>query len=431
MKQTLGSIIIAISLFATLNLTAQEEQKQDTLTQILNRLGNLESESKQDHKLTINGYVQAQFESTGKDGSVKSGMPRNETEKGDINRVGIRRTRLKLAYKSNFASGQMELDASQKEFTLRDAYLKITDPWLQVASLNGGIFNRPFGYEIGYSTLNVESAERSRVITTLFPDEKDMGGMITLQGPQNTFWNNIKLEAGLFGGNGYRLDNDNRKDFIGHLAFAKSTSNIKYGFGVSLYDGFISQMNKKVYTASGNGFSLNNDTANYGGFAKRSYWGIDANLAFTSTLGITTIKTEYIQGSQPGTASDTKSPNVTAADFYKGDTYIRKVNGGYFHLIQDIGTTKHSITLKYDFYDPNTDVKGDDIGNSVSSGLTKTNKADIMYQTIGIGYFYRMNSNIRILVHYDYNINEKSANLSGYNVNRKDDVLTVRLQYKF
>lgn len=424
----LRKITLYFGLSCSVMTFAQEVTKKDTLATLMNAVDQLVATSNSDHKLTIGGYVQTQFETTGKDGSTKVGLARNATETADLNRFGVRRTRLKVGYKSGFYSMQVELDMNATEFTMRDSYIKLTDPYKEMLSLNVGIFNRPFGYEIGYSTVGIESAERSRVITTLMPDEKDQGAMLTLQGPKNTFWNNIKLEAGLFGGNGYRIDLDNKKDFIGHLSFSKSTSDVKYGFGVSAYDGYISQLTKKVYSMSNGGFAVDSTATNKGQFAKRAYLGFDGNLNVSSFLGMTSLRAEYILGQQPGTSDATKSP--ISNTLYAGDTYIRSVRGGYVHLVQDIGTTKHSITLKYDFYDPNTKIAGNQIGASVL-GTSKTNKADVAYQTIGIGYFYRFNSTLRFLIHYDHILNERSTALSGYNVNRDDDVITLRAQYKF
>lgn len=71
--------------------------------------------------------------------------------------------------------------------------------------------------------------------------------------------------------------------------------------------------------------------------------------------------------------------------------------------------TKHSIVLKYDWYDPNTKVAGTKIGIAAS----KAGKADIAYSTLGLGYMYRMNNNIRLTAYYDLVTNEKTS-VKGY-----------------
>ena len=73
------------------------------------------------------------------------------------------------------------------------------------------------------------------------------------------------------------------------------------------------------------------------------------------------------------------------------------------------------------------------------AGLTgtnaKTGKADVAYSTLGLGYMYRMNNNVRLMVYYDMVSNEKvptySASLKGFTKDLADNLVTVRLQYKF
>ena len=92
------------------------------------------------------------------------------------------------------------------------------------------------------------------------------------------------------------------------------------------------------------------------------------------------------------------------------------------------------IVLKYDWYDPNTDVKGDEIGKNVTAGATgrkTTNAADLRYDTFGFGVAYFLSNNAKILAYYDTVKNETSKNLSGYTKDLKDNVFTLRLQYKF
>ena len=96
-------------------------------------------------------------------------------------------------------------------------------------------------------------------------------------------------------------------------------------------------------------------------------------------------------------------------------------------MAQNIKQSKHQLVVKYDWYDPNTEVSKDDIGKS-GSKLTGT---DIMYSTIGIGWNYRMNTNVKFMAYYDIVTNETSQNLSAFAKDLKDNVLTLRLQYKF
>lgn len=114
--------------------------------------------------------------------------------------------------------------------------------------------------------------------------------------------------------------------------------------------------------------------------------------------------------------------------FAAGDgIYRRKFNGAYFYFIQNVLTTPLSLVVKYDWYDPNTDIAGDAIGKATSN----TNANDIKYTTLGVGLTYRFDANIKLVVYYDMVQNEKSTNLPGYGKDLKDNVVTARLQAKF
>jgi hypothetical protein len=179
-----------------------------------------------------------------------------------------------------------------------------------------------------------------------------------------------------------------------------------------------------------NVFQLNKDTANYGAYTKRSYKGLDAQMNIDWFPGITTLRGEYIFGTQTGTDSSSASATSQPKNFYE-----RKFSGASFYLLQNIRQSKHQLILKYDWYDPNTDVKGDEIGKSVAgiSGKTfkTTNATDLKYSTFGIGWAYHWDNNIKITAYYDIVKNETSSNLLGYHEDRNDNVFTLRLQYKF
>ena len=79
--------------------------------------------------------------------------------------------------------------------------------------------------------------------------------------------------------------------------------------------------------------------------------------------------------------------------------------------------------MKFDLYDPNTKVKGQQITGSGFSA------ADISYSTLGIGYNYYLNPNLKIMCWYDRVWNERTA-LTGYLNDVSDDVVTIRFQYR-
>ena len=431
----LKNLAFALGLISTTVGFAQEAQV-DPMDALNQRITLLEDAKSVSSKLKFSGYIQAQWQSSqldslgNKTNDMKSGIGKNGPESAagvnDYNRFGIRRGRLKATYEDFGCQGVIEFNMDESGIKTKSIYLNVLDPWVGYVAIKGGVFDRPFGYEVGYSSSKLESPERSRIIQTLFPDENDLGTMLTLQAPKTSPWNVLKLEAGLFAGNAINKDYKSKKDFIGHLTYVDGTPTFKYGVGVSLYSGSILQTNANVYSMNNGAFTLDNTASNLNSFAKRNYLGFDGQFSIASDAGVSSIRAEYISGTQPGSSSSSASPNgfdpttATAAD-----TYIRKFSGGYINFVQDILDTKHSIVVKYDFYDPNTDVKGTQVGVA-----SKTGKADMAYSTIGIGYLYRMNNNVRISAYYDV-VNNEQVSVKGYTQNVKDNLLTLRIQYKF
>ena len=449
--------IIALGLLST--TVAFSQEKVDSLNALDQRITNVEDATLAIKKLKISGYVQAEWQSSQidvngkKSNDMKVGGDPNADENQSVgsvtpagstfNRFGVRRGRLKATYSDFGCTGVVYIDATEKGVSLKEAYVAALDPWMGIFTLKGGVFNRPFGYEIEYSSSSRESPERSRIVQNLFPSERDLGGMITLQAPKGTPWNVLKLDAGLIAGNAIGIDVKSKKDFIAHLTYTNSTADFKYAIGASIYNGSYFQPTTKTYSMNGDSvFALTGDSASTKNkFTARKYFGFDGQLSFASVAGLTTLRGEYMFGTQPGTSGSTTSYNgITAlpVNDYKGtnDIYVRNFAGGYIQLSQDIADTKHTISVKYDWYDPNTAVAGDMIGKSTSvSGQKPTSKADIAYSTLGIGYLYRMNNNIKFMVYYDMPVNEKTAALSkaGSDFTKvlAANLLTVRMQVKF
>jgi hypothetical protein len=296
-----------------------------------------------------------------------------------------------------------------------------TDPWVNWISIKAGVYDRPFGDEISYSSSLRESPERSTGCQTLFPGERDLGASLIIQGPKNHPLNGLKFETGLFGGNGINLDNDNKKDWISHLSYKKSFDNVQFGLGASFYYGNVYQGNDTVFEMKDKEFILKHNDG-LGKYSERMYYGGDAQLLISSGLGMTNLRLEVVAGKQPGIKDASASPSVSTLPTDK--TYRREFLSFVAYFIQDFGA-HNSLVLKYDQYDPNTKVAGDEVGKG------GTTKGDIMKQNIGFGYLYRVNANLRIMAYFDWELNETSKNLSGYDKDLYDNIATLRVQYKF
>jgi phosphate-selective porin len=103
------------------------------------------------------------------------------------------------------------------------------------------------------------------------------------------------------------------------------------------------------------------------------------------------------------------------------DTYNRNFSGGYVVLVQDFGASPLSAVLKYDWYDPNTKLSDDE---------AKTD-GDMAVNTFGFGLLWRANNNVKLTAFYEMNQNETTVAIDKYKADLKDNLFTLRLQYKF
>ena len=75
--------------------------------------------------------------------------------------------------------------------------------------------------------------------------------------------------------------------------------------------------------------------------------------------------------------------------------------------------------------DANTNTKGKEIGT-----ISGTHAADISYSTVGFGYTHYFDDNLKLVAWYELVKNENTA-LPGYTSNVKDNILTLRMQFRF
>ena len=440
LKSTLVLLTLLMAPLALTRISAQitEPEKPDTVYPIIEKL---QSDVSLLSRLKISGYIQAQFQKADTAG-IESFAGGNFPANID-NRFAVRRGRVKFAYDYAFSQFVLQMDVTEKGVGIKDAYVSFTDPWVNCFAITAGVMDRPFGYEISYSSSSRESPERSRMFQTLFPGERDLGAKFTFQPPKTSRFNFIKLDAGLYNGIGPNaIDFDGFKDFIGHLMINKSSKSekIKVGVGVSYYNGGWRQGTKYNYNMSdlalSNGsvmaFAVDSTSSKIGTKLRREYFGADAQVSFDFPFGLTTLRGEYITGTQPGVATSSSSPATQP-----GDAYTRKFSGAYFYWIQNILQSRFQTIVKYDYYDPNSDVSGNNIGVKISGKNKATGAADIKYSTLGLGLVYKWNSQVRITAYYDMVTNEttsaivNASTLKDLSTNRKDNVFTLRVQYKF
>lgn len=400
---------------------------QDTLNGFLTNLGGDVSVLK---KLTINGYLQPQFQYVDSAGapSVAGGDFVNGTN-NIYSRFTMRRGRVKFTYRHRNIMYLMQPDITEKGFFMMETYVRIFDPWFDVFQLTVGCLQVPFGFELAYSSNMRETPERARYNQTLFPKERDLGVFLKLNAPKNSFANGLSLEVSAINGSGLAPEFDNNKDYTGRLQYQKTSSDERLNVSLagSYYGGKMALGKVKDYvldkdTDGHHYFGFSEDTANYSRSALREYSGADIQVTLDWFPGITTLRAEYIQGIQPGTASSSRSHGAPPT----GAIYKRNFNGAYFYLIQNLGKSPFQFVLKYDFYDPNIFVSGMQIGEKG----TNTKSGDVRFDTYGAGLNINIQSNIKLVLYYDLVVNEKTQ-VAGYTDDLKDNVFTARMQFKF
>lgn len=414
MKNTKLWIAGAAMALTSFIASAQEPDSVSQVEKNSERISILENDFGKFGNLKISGYVQAQWQLAESKGAAAFGDGGSFGPQID-NRFMIRRGRVKFTYTLGIVQAVIQPDLTEKGLKVKDAYIAVTSK-NKIIGGQFGIFDRPFGYEISYSSSLRESPERSRVFLSLFPDERDMGAMLNLK------YGEFTLNAGLFNGTGVAAENDSQKDFIGRLSWLKKWDRAQLGIAASYYRGGVTNTTETHYSMSkDNGFQA---VANAVGQVQlRQYFGGAAQYLQDWGAGMTNIRAEFLWGKQPGTQ---KNNNIPSGGISGADLFLRQFMGGYAILVQDIGRSKHSVVLKYDYYDPNTMISGNQIGL-----LAGTGAADIAYSTYGIGYLFRWNNNIRLMAYYDIVDNERSDNLRGYDARIKQNVLTIRAQIKF
>lgn len=373
-------------------------------------------------KIKLSGYIQSQFQSIENDGAASFSGGSFST--GMHNRISVRRGRLKVTYDNDLTQYVLQLDATERGLGLKDAYIYTKDPWLKTFALKGGVFDRPFGFEIGYSSSSRETPERSRIFQTLFPGERDLGASIEIF-PSAEILNHFNFKGGFFAGNGVNAEVDNQKDFIGRLGFSLPfyEENLAIDGGVSGYFGKVKlAAGKYLYTVNSPTLALK-DSSNKG-WGDRNYIGFDMQIYYDiPVLGGFSLRGEYITGKQTGSSSSSTSPTALQT----GDLYLRKFSGFYINYVQNIGD-RNQLVVKYDVYDPNTSVSADEIGNAANA---KLGAADLKYSTLGLGLVHYWDDNIKFVFYYDLVKNEKTSKIAAFNDDLKDNVFTFRIQYRF
>ncbi|HTX88481.1 MAG TPA: hypothetical protein VMC08_05790, partial [Bacteroidales bacterium] len=455
------------------------------------RITNAENDLAKLTKIKLSGYIQAQWQYY----ENSSAYP--------YNYFSIRRARIKFQYEpTTGVCFVLQPDLSPGNFALKDAYVQLNEPWLKTFSLWIGQFNRP-NYEVEYSSSNREVAERSRVILALYPSEREIGAKLEIAPPKVPLLFQLAV---LNGNNGLVIkdatgtninpvnkDFDPYKDVMARFVYTFKLGNFgALDLGVNGYFGYLKATSDTVLKSD---YTFDKKVS-VGKALNRSWVGGELRL-YMDVLGGLSIKSEWMAGvnAYPGFSATASVTNPTTSTI-TGDTltlaglttkttsYLpdirRNFMGGYVYIIKNIGK-HHQIAVRWDYYDPNTKIKGDQIGvtkyggsyatstttsstiagsptiiqtNTTKTATNTTYKSgidDIAYNTFSFAYTYFITDNIKIMLNYDLPLNEKvgkdaKTNIGNvtqnYTVNNvagtndfsnhvKQGLLTLRFQVKF
>lgn len=292
------------------------------------------------NRMKLSGYIQAQYVQD--DSSVNQLTSATATRNRD--QFSVRRARVKFTYQAApTARFVLQPDITSSGVTLKDGYVELIEPWTTWKNtLTAGQFNWPFGFEIMYSSSSREMPERSRVVRTLFPGERDRGAMLSGRG----FAERLSYWAAIVNGTGttQSFDFNKRKDFVGRLQYTVGPLDI----AGSVYRG------RDLVVTSSRPAGVEFD---------KERQGLDFQL-ITPIPGLG-ARAEYISGKERGA----------------------EVEGWYAYLIQNLGT-RHQFVVRADDYDPNTELSNSSATRSVL--------------TLGGSYIFHWDANSKVMLAWEH-----------------------------
>ncbi len=511
-------------------LSGKVDGVADRVTELENTVNSLT-------KLKISGYVQPQWQ--WQDGDSLASAANNR------NAFSIRRGRVKFVHKAGSIGATVYPDITENGLVMKEVFAD----WYATKDLTFtmGAMNRPFGYEIAYSSSAREVTERSLFENRFFNGERDLG----LQVAYNPTFGDIKplLEIGLFNGSdnfgtgpsGFLPGANNKagftsapigqnsyvaagadsafqasvntavakegalqlftqgglpggtfnsgtpmsgsggvgtgkialassavigqpaKEIIGHLRIPFMVSDeLSFDIGGSIsmggitepsdivakYDGTNGalQLHKSDNPKTTHSFNLQNNTFLE---SNRSLFGADAQV-YLSVLpfGGSIIKGELYTGHVPfyGSAYLFSKADADALGAPVASTVIKNVMGFYAMLVQNLGDNLQ-LALRYEMYDPNTDVKGTDIfavngtTGTTLKGVQANNGfgGDLATNTISVDLNIFISGSMRLMLDWDHPTTEEFTKNGGTAAapvvatvaDAHDDRFTFRMQYKF
>ncbi len=426
--------LLILSILVCIHYTASSQFLMDMIdtTKDLGR-GLLDISRKYDH-ITISGYMQPQYQVATSKGAAGNAFEGGSFGPYTDNRFRLRRGRIRFDY-ARFTVDSMprlqfvfQFDGTEQGVNIRDFWGRVWESKWNKFSLTTGVFARPFGWEVNYSSSDREVPERGRMSQLLLKTERDLGAMVTLldRSKQAGFLKKIRVDFGIFNGQGLAApaEVDSRKDFIGQIVLnpQKLSHSLTFSGGVSYLHGGIVQTHTSRYKFdAAQKAMVESLTEGKGSYVPRRYSGANAQVQIRNVFGKTQLRGEWWWGIQPGLANSSETAHLSQ-DL---PIYQRNFHGGFFYFLQDLGTPKTQLVLKYDYYNPNVDA-----GTEILQPAAHFTTADIAYHTYGAGILQHLTPNLKLFLFYSKPVNREIPGM-GIEKDMDDEIATCRLQFRF
>ena len=382
------------------------------------------------------GYIQSQYEfhQDSEDQTFIGGAPMNQ------NRFLLRRVRLKLQRDWQYGGAMVEFDANTVKgpaIGLQHAEVSLAYRDVErkpLVRLVLGLFDNPFGREVVESPRARPFMERSFASREFFPAEPDLGA--GLMGEIAWFRYSVAAVNGqpLGDRTGYILQDPNsHKDIVGRVGVAVDLPHetlITGGASILNGKGFRPGTDPTKNTVAWRDNLVENslleptELIGIPGAAatsavnfKRWLVGADLGLEFASALGRTHLFGELSVGSN-------MDRNVFIADPVTAGYDIREF-GYYAEFYQELKFARLApvepiVGFRYDFYDPDSDVLEKRSGRT----LPLTESVTTYSPLIGL----QVAQHARLLGQWDIIKDSLARNRVGVPVDRKNNIVTIRLQ---
>ncbi|KQN36784.1 porin [Pedobacter sp. Leaf41] len=398
--------------------------------------------SKKYGSLSFSGYMQPQFQVAQTNGTQAEYQGGNFGEFTN-NRFRLRRGRLRADYmilnddQSPSTYFVLQFDGTEQGVNIRDFWGRYYENKWKLLHITLGLSGRPFGNELQLSSSVREAPERGRMSQILMKTERDLGVTFTF----NPRWKdatlkNFVFDLGVYNGQGLAGPGefDNSKDVIARLShkpYKIKSVGLSIAGGISTLQGGLNHRLPVSYKMDNQNGILSmvkdSSASTINKVAPRKYYGADIQLATSTKSWKSELRAEVISGLQSATATTSTTPGSYPVDNKSVPLpyYTRNFNGAYFTFVQTLNSTDNQLIFKYDWYDPNSKVKGMDI--SATRGLTA---ADVRFDTFGFGFLHHFNPHFKAVLYYDI-IKNESTQIPDYTDDRKDNVFTLRTQFYF